>query len=131
MKIKGFTLIELMISAAILVLALIPVLVLFYNYLVVMEATRNTTIAVSDAGFILESMRSTDPFTTSNVLGTYPQGADVADKIGARKLKNETVQVFYQDTAADPLVVTVQVNWQDQVKIRNRTQAIITKMTAR
>lgn len=129
--VKGFSLIELMISAAILVIAIVPVLVLFYNYLVVMDMARNTTMAVSDASFILESIRSTDPFTTSNVLGAYPQGGDASARIGPVKLKNETVIVSYQDTSADPLVVTVQVNWQDQVKIRNRSQSFTTKMTAR
>ena len=130
-SVKGFSLIELMISAAILVTVIVPVVVLFYNYLVVMESTRNTTVAVSDAAFILESMRSTDPFTISNVLGAYPPASDVSGKIGPTKLKNETVIVSYQDTSADPLVVTVQVSWQDQVKVRNRSHAITTKMTAR
>lgn len=128
---KGFTLMELMISAAILVTAIIPVLLLFYNYLVIMEMNRNTTIAVNDASFILESMISTPSLTVSKVVTDYPQGADVADMIGNRKLTNETIVVSYQDTTADPLVVTVQVNWQDQVKVRNRVQTITTKITAR
>lgn len=126
---KGFSLIELMISAAILIGVLLPVLILFYNYLVVMEITRNTTIAVSDAAFVLESMRSTDPFTYTNVSAVA--NAAVTAVNGAAKLKNEAVTVSYQDTGADPLVVTVQVSWQDQVKVRNRSEAIITKLTAR
>lgn len=119
--------IELMISAAILVVAIVPALVLFYNYLVVMEITRNTTIAVSDAAFILESMRSTDPFTKSNADAAY--NAALASRSGTWKLNNETIQVW--DPDVNPLVVTVTVTWQDQVKIRNRNLAITTKMTQR
>ena len=128
---KGFSLIELMISAAILIAALLPVLVLFYNYLVVMEISRNTTIAVNDASFVLESMRSTDPFTTNNVVAAYPAGVDLADRIGPRKLRNETVVVSYQNPAADPLVITMTVSWQDEVKIRNRSFSATTMMTQR
>ena len=51
--IKGFTLIEVMISVAILVIAIVPIIVLFYNYLAAMDVSRNTTIAVNDASFIL------------------------------------------------------------------------------
>jgi len=127
----GFSLVELMISAGILVVAIIPILLLFYNYLVVMESSRNTTVAVDDASFILESIRSTDPFTTANVTSAYPSGSDVADKIGPRKLADETVRVSYQDPSADPLVMTVRVDWKDQVKVRNRSFSITTIMTQR
>lgn len=120
-----------MISSVIFITALLPVLVLFYNYLVVMEISRNTTIAVNDASFMLESMRSTDPFTINNVVAAYPAGVDIADRIGPKKLRNETVVVSYQNPAADPLVITMTVSWQDEVKIRNRSLGVTTMMTQR
>jgi len=120
-----------MISAAIFIAVLLSVLILFYNYLVVMEISRNATIAVNDASFMLESMRSTDPFTINNIVIAYPAGADLADRIGPRKLKNETVVVSYQNPAADPLVITMTVSWQDEVKIRNRSFSLTTIMTQR
>lgn len=123
--------IELMISAAILTAVILPVFMFFYYYLVAMEISRNTTIAVSDAAFIIESMRNTDPFTVSNVVSAYPNGADRAYLIGPQKLKDETVRVFYQNPAADPLVITVRVDWKDQVKIRDRWLTIDTMMTQR
>lgn len=123
--------IELMISAAILVAVVLPVIMLFYYYLVAMDISRNTTIAVSDAAFIIESMRGTDPFTLNNVVSAYPNGADVAGSIGPQKLKDETVRVFYQNPSADPLIVTVQVDWEDQVKVRVRQLTIDTMMTQR
>ena len=125
--VKGFTLIELMISAAILVTVILPVIMLFYYYLVSMEMSRNTTIAVSDASFILENMRRADPFTKSNADAAYASA--LASRSGTWKLNNETIQI--QDPDTDPMVVTVTVAWQDQVRIRNRVQAITTKMTAR
>ena len=120
-----------MISAAILVAAILPIFMLFYCYLVAMDVSRNTTIAVNDASFILERMRSTDPFTITNVVAAYPNGADVAGWVGPRKLTNETVRIFYQNPAADPLVIKVQVDWKDQVKIRDRRLTIDTMMTQR
>ncbi len=132
MKKNGFSLIELMISAAILVAAVLPVFMLFYYYLVTMEVSRNTTIAVSDAAFILENMRSTEPFTISALIDAgYSNGADRADLIGPQKLKDETVRVFYQNPSADLLEVTVRVDWKDQVKIRDRRLTIDTMMTER
>ncbi len=128
---NGLSLVELMISAAILVAVTLPVFMLFYYYLVAMEISRSTTIAVSDAAFIIESMRGTDPFTINNVVSAYPNGADRAGLIGPQKLKDETVRVFYQNPSADPLVVTVQVDWKDEVRIRNRTLSIDTMMTQR
>ena len=130
---NGFSLIELMISAAILVAAVLPIFMLFYYYLVAMEISRNTTIAVSDAAFILESMRSTDPVVIADVVALYPQATDFTGRIGSvpTKLTDEVVTVAYQDPDADPLVVTVTVTWKDQVRIRDRTQTITTKMTVR
>lgn len=128
---KAFSLIELMISAALLITVLVPILVLFYHYLVVMEMSRNSSVAVSDASFILESMRSTEPFTINNVISAYPSGIDVSSRIGPIKLKDETVRVFYQNPSADPLIVTVRVDWKDEVKTRDRLLTITTKMTAR
>lgn len=120
-----------MISAAILVAAILPIFMLFYCYLVAMDVSRNTTVAVNDASFILERMRSTDPFTITNVVGAYPNGADAAAWIGPTKLTNETVRVNYQNPSADPLVITVRVDWQDTIKVRNRFLTITTIMTQR
>ena len=128
---NGFSLVELMISAAILVAAILPIFMLFCYYLIAMEISRNTTIAVSDAAFIIEDIRGTDPFTLNNVVIAYPNGVDRASLIGPQKLKDETVRVFYQNPAADPLVITVQVDWKDQVKIRDRRLTIDTMVTQR
>jgi len=127
---NGFSLVELMISAAILVAAILPIFMLFYYYLITMETSRNTTIAVSDAASILESMRSTNPFTIASVVNNY--SGDVTGKIGyITKLKTEVVTVSYSDPNADPLEVTVRVDWNDELRARPRWLTITTKMTSR
>jgi len=128
---KAFTLAELMIATAVMVGVAVPVLWLFLNYLILMDMNKNTTIAINDASCILENIRNVDPFTPSNVTVNYPQGQDLSGRIGPKKLRNEAIYVTYQNPGADPLTITVTVNWQDEVKIRNRSLSFATIMTQR
>ncbi|MCX5693103.1 MAG: prepilin-type N-terminal cleavage/methylation domain-containing protein [Candidatus Omnitrophica bacterium] len=130
---SGFTLVELMISTAVMVGVAVPTLMLFLNYLILMDINKNTTIAINDASCILESIRDVDPFMFDNITkpGNYPQGQDLSSRIGPKKLRNEAIYVTYQNPSADPLTITVTVNWQDEVRIRNRTLSLATMMTQR
>lgn len=128
----AFTLAELTISTAVMVGVAVPALLLFLNYLILMDMNKNTTIAINDASCILENMRNIDPFTPNNVTSSYPQGQDLSGRIGpTRKLRNEAIYVTYQNPSADPLTITVTVNWQDEVRIRNRSLSLATMMTQR
>jgi prepilin-type N-terminal cleavage/methylation domain-containing protein len=128
----GFTLIELIISTAVMVGVAVPALLVFLNYLILIDVNKNTSIAINDASYILENIRNTDPFTPNNVTTNYPQGQDLSSRIGSvRKLRNEAIYVAYQNPNVDPLTITVTVNWQDEVRIRNRSLSLTTIMTQR
>lgn len=126
---NGFSLIELMIAAAIFIVALMPLLMLFINYIVFMESCRNRIIASNDARYILEDIRDTTPFTNDNVITNFPQETDLSGNIGPQKLTDETIFVNYANPTADPLPILVTVNWQERTKPRNLT--VTTLMTQR
>lgn len=128
-KKDGFTLLELMISIAIMVGAILVIFGLLLNYLLLIETSKNKTVAIDDAQAVLEAIRNTDPFTSSNVTTNYPAGVNLASNFGFNKLQNEAIYVSYASPAADPLQITVTVNWQE--KTRNRSESLITLMTQR
>ena len=121
--------IELMIAATILIAALMPLLMLFINYIVFMESCRNRIIASNDARYILEDIRDTTPFTNNNVINNFPQETDLSGNIGPKKLTDETIIVSYANQTADPLPILVTVNWREKTKNRNLT--VTTWMTQR
>ena len=127
LKKSGFTLLELMISAAIMVGAILVILGLFVNYLVLIETSKNTTVAVDDAQAVLEAIRNTDPFTSSNVTTNYPADVNLAPNFGFNKLQNEAIYVSC--LGADPLQITVTVRWNE--KTRDRSENLTTLMTQR
>lgn len=126
---RGFTLLEIMIAIAIMVGAILAILGLFLNFLVLVETAKNTTVAVDNAQAVLEEIRNTDPFTVNNVTAAFPAGVNLAPNFSFDKLDNEAIYVSYGSLAADPLQITVTVNWQE--KTRSRSESLITKMSQR
>lgn len=105
---RGFTLLELMISAGILLIALSGLLSTFVYSLLINETSSNMVIAANDAQYVLEQMKS----VAYNDLESYspPQFSN---------LENETI--------SDPSVtlvrsglkqVTVNVDWTQRGKAR-------------
>lgn len=123
----GFTLLEIMISIAIMVGAILAISGLFLTYAVLIETSKNTTVAVNNAQAVLEAIRNTDPFTAANVTANYPAGVNLAPGFGFDKLNNEAIYPSYSGT--DPLQITITVNWQE--KTRNRSESLTTLMTQR
>lgn len=119
-----------MITTTMLIVVLVPLFVIFVDYAVLMELYRNRVTAANDARYILEDIRDVTPFTNSNVINNFPEGIDISNRIGnTRKLMNETIVVTYANPAADPLTVTVTVNWIE--RRRNRSFTLSTLMTQR
>ncbi len=120
MKDKGFTLAELLLSAAILAFVLTGLLLLFISCSLLNEANRNMSIATSHAEYILEDIRSasfTGLETRINNNGT--NGWDLnsiqlqSSPYNFTTLAAEgiTTSVFQ---SGNPLGISVEVAWQDR-----------------
>jgi len=116
---KGFTLLELMVSTAILLVALVGLLSTFVYSLLINETSHNFVVAANDAQYVLEQIESLPTF---DLIDTYsPPQFD--------NLENETV--------ANPIVtlirsglkeVTVNVSWTE--KGRAKTFSLSTRFAS-
>ena len=108
---KGFTLLELMISAAILLIALSGLLSTFVYSLLINETSGNTVIAANDAQYVLEQIESLpNPYDD---VGSYlpPQ---------FNNLESEDIPKPTVITVRSGLKeVTVNVNWSERNKTRS------------
>ena len=91
------------------------------------ESSRNLVRAMADAHILLEGIRETSTGGLAAVTATnWPAWATAN---GLISLNNEAVTVAYANPAADPLAVTVQVNWQERG--RAKSAAVNTLVTRR
>ncbi len=125
-KIKGFTLVEVIVVCLILTVVLVGFLGVFNLSLSLNETSINSVIAVNDACSVLERIKNIDPFDSAVLVAAYPDGGFVA---GYNNLPQETVQVNYANLAADPIHVSVTVNWQE--KSRLLSESVVTLVTQR
>jgi type II secretory pathway pseudopilin PulG len=124
-KTKAFTLVELLLVAAILSYALSAILATFTNTLAFNEMSRNLTTATTHAEHILENVRNT---TFSNVStnissGTWNWNATTITSNGLTALNSESISTSSSGT--NPLTVTVTVSWND-LQGRSRSKALQT-----
>ena len=128
-RIKGFTMLELMIAVMAMGLTLLTV-ILGNTYLQqVNEKSYERMIAAQDAQRLIELVRNvsmTGNFP-QNVVGAYPQGAAVP---GFNNLPSEQISVSYVNPTVDPLDMTVTTNWRERGR-RNASFQLRTFMTQR
>ena len=115
----GFTLVELLIATAVLLVAITGLLIAFRSPAVLNEMARDTTIATQDASRIIEQMRVT-PF--ANIQTT--NWDTWATNNGAKNLlptsdTNEQVVVTYTTLDSSLLEVKIQINWTRRSRSRN------------
>ncbi len=117
---KGFTLVEVMITAFVVVTILVGFLGSATAIQSANQAAYERNIALQDANQVIEQLRNTAATGTfpSNVTTAYPNGGTVA---GYTSLTNEAVRVTYASTTANPLDVRVTVSYSEN---GNRTMSV-------
>lgn len=105
---KGFTLLELMISSAILLVALSGLLSTFVYSLLINETSQNLVIAANDAQYVLEQIKS----LSYNDIDAYspPQ----FNNLEGETIPNPTVTQVRSGLKQ----ITVNVNWTERNKAR-------------
>ncbi len=126
-KQKGFTFVEVMIVCLILTGVIAGFIGVYNAGFVLNEQLKSSVIAICDGRSILENMRNIDPFDVTNLLASYPDAGFVA---GYNNLQQETVQVNYENVAADPIKVTITVTWHGAGE-RVHTERLVTFLTKR
>jgi hypothetical protein len=104
---KGLTFAELIVTAFVLVTAIVGALLFFTNALIATQYARDLTIVASHGDRLFEEMRSRP--TLLNIVRT-DWTAWAAGQRGDR-LPDETVRVAYTNMVAVPLEITVDVVW--------------------
>ena len=125
----GFTFVELLITMGVVVFALLGLMTTNAAIQQNSEVAFERSMAVQDANQVLEQIRDSSATGTfpQNVTTAFPNGGAVG---GFASLTNQNVTVSYADTAANPLDVTVTVNWQSNGQ-RNATTSLRTLVTQR
>ncbi len=123
-RVKGFTMIEIMISIAFLSIVLLGLISGYMNCLRLNEMSKSTTIATEDARRVLEQMRSDAITTLADITSVDWTAWAVAN--GLDSLGSEQIAVGYVDRDGngdalddDPLEVAIFVTWHDGQRLRS------------
>ena len=120
---RAFTLAELLVTALVFLASFVGVLFLFTNAMSSTEYAGDLTTATSHGEHILEEMKTRATLTDI----TSEDWQDWALNDNLLTLPQETVQVSYVDTNADPLDIEVEIGWTR--KSRNYEINLRTQMT--
>ncbi len=121
---RGFTLIEVLISMAVMCVVLIGVLLSNTVIHQSSEAAFERTRAMQDANRVIEQLRNAAQAAEdfpADVVTQYPDGA----LDGFSSLPEQEVEIDYADSSADPLDARVEVTW----KANGRRDASVTLRT--
>ncbi len=113
----GFTLIEVLMTIGIFVITTVALIELYLSVTALNESNRNMTRAMADVKAVLEGIRNTSTGGLAAVTGT--NWTTWATNNGLTTLPNEAMTVAYVNPAADPLDVTVTINWTERGRARH------------
>lgn len=113
---RGFTLMELMISVAILIVVIVGFLASFLHSIMLTRSSREKTIALNDAQFVLESMKAE---SFADLLAYIPPAFS--------NLHEESVSVVASIVAARRVAAVATVTWKEND--RERSVELYTEIT--
>ncbi|MFA5411575.1 MAG: hypothetical protein WC321_06965 [Candidatus Omnitrophota bacterium] len=135
---QGFTFLELMVTAFIVIVACLALLEVYGHSINLVLQAREIAIATDDLKDVMEALSNT---AFSNLPIDFPSGvlSNPAAKIGALLLSNEQIQLSYFDLGGnpvvinplnipDPLLIEVCVSWTSRAG-RNYNQVLRTVRT--
>jgi prepilin-type N-terminal cleavage/methylation domain-containing protein len=143
---KGFTLVELLIAAAIFAFTMSGILLMFINCAFLDKANRNKSIATIHAEFVMEDimeyMRSSDigPLQTqieAPLVAWNWNSSTIGNKLGCPSpyvypcvLNSESITTSCVHNS-NPLDITVTVSWKDRAQTNTRSLALETLISKR
>lgn len=111
-SLTGFTLVELMIATAILVVVIVGLLSVFIHSIFLNESNGNLVTAINDAQYVLEQIKSLPYGNITNFTADF-------DSDQFSNLENETVTFPDDDVGATIANITVSVNWTERQRSRS------------
>lgn len=109
---KGLTFVELLMAVGVMGFILTAMVRFFMEMMVLNTLSRDTTLAVSHAEYILEDIRSSSGVLTTQI-DNHEWDWDNDAAFSSRclmRIRNETIDVSYDPTQTPP-PITVSVNW--------------------
>ena len=110
-KNKGFTLIEIMIAMGILALVLLGLMSATLRAFRLTQETDNKIQAINALQTVLNQVKAAKSLPgdfPGNVTGAFPAGEFTPDE---EVMPNQTITIAYEDALANPLVVTVEIQY--------------------
>ena len=108
---QGFTLFEMMIAMAILALILLGLMSATIRAFRLTQETDNKIVAINEVQTVLNLVRAAKDLPGTfpdNVTGAFPEGEFTpAEEV----LPNQTIIIAYEDDSANPLTVTVEIQY--------------------
>ena len=126
-KRQGFSLMEVVVSMAVFVIALMTLMAFYTTTAQLNESSRNLARATNDLRMVVEGVRDLSSAGLATVTAT--NWTNWATGEGLTSLRDEVVNVTFVDINADPLQVNVQISWTERG--RARTAAVDTLVTQR
>lgn len=125
---KGFTLIEVMITAAVVVFVLVGFMGTNSAMQQATDSSFERTLALQDANQVIERIRTAAATGTfpANAVTAFPDNGTVA---GFTSLTGETVTVTYGNATANPLDVRIQIQWLENGRraVRAHLRTLVTQ----
>ncbi len=134
---KGFTLVELLIAAAIFAFAMSGILLMFINCAFLEQTNRNKSIATIHAESVMEDIME---YMRNNELSSLQDDIDLGEwnwdsdtivsKCSTVINDSESITTTYV-TATNPLDITVTVSWKDRAQTNTRSLKLETLISKR